>query len=97
LIEFIIACVVCGLEYIHTKGIIHRDIKPENLVIDCDGYVRITDLGIARIIAGSNSFDSSGSMGYMGIFKNTRISSRSYLQPKSWSSSRLFCTWSVDL
>ena len=40
---------MAGLEYCHEKQIIHRDIKPENLVIDDDGYIRITDFGIARI------------------------------------------------
>jgi serine/threonine protein kinase len=39
---------MAGLEYIHNKSIIHRDIKPENLVFDEDGYLRITDFGIAR-------------------------------------------------
>ena len=48
-IEFFTACLVAGLEYCHEKQIIHRDIKPENLVIDDDGYIRITDFGIARI------------------------------------------------
>ena len=43
------ACLVAGLEVCHEKNIIHRDIKPENLVIDEDGYLRITDFGIARI------------------------------------------------
>lgn len=38
-----------GLEYLHNNNIIHRDIKPENLVLDSKGYVRITDLGIARL------------------------------------------------
>ena len=46
---FFVACLVAGLEYCHEKNIIHRDIKPENLVIDDDGYVRITDFGIARV------------------------------------------------
>jgi serine/threonine protein kinase len=47
--EFFIACITLGLEYLHNNSIIHRDIKPENLVLDSRGYVRITDLGIARI------------------------------------------------
>ena len=48
-VEFFVACLVAGLEYCHEKQIIHRDIKPENLVIDMEGYLRITDFGIARI------------------------------------------------
>jgi serine/threonine protein kinase len=44
-----------GLEYIHNNGIIHRDIKPENLVLDSKGYVRVTDLGIARLWQPENS------------------------------------------
>ena len=36
-----------GLEYIHENKVIHRDIKPENLVCDENGYIRITDFGIA--------------------------------------------------
>jgi serine/threonine protein kinase len=47
-LEFFIACLMAGLEYVHNKNIIHRDIKPENLVFDEDGYLRITDFGIAR-------------------------------------------------
>jgi protein kinase A len=45
-----VACIIIGLEYMHNNGVIHRDIKPENLVLECNGYVRVTDLGIARIL-----------------------------------------------
>ena len=38
-----------SLEYLHQKSILHRDIKPENLVFDSNGYLKITDLGIARV------------------------------------------------
>jgi len=32
----------------HGNHIIHRDIKPENIIIDQKGYLRLTDLGIAK-------------------------------------------------
>ena len=50
-----VGCMIVGLEYMHNNGVIHRDIKPENLVMDNNGYVRITDLGIARIWQPENS------------------------------------------
>jgi serine/threonine protein kinase len=47
--KFFIACIIQGLSFVHKKLIIHRDIKPENLVFDSNGYLKITDFGIARI------------------------------------------------
>lgn len=64
-VEFMIACLILGLEYIHKHHIIHRDIKPENLVFDSRGYLRITDFGIARVHRQQNSSDTSGTPGYM--------------------------------
>jgi len=55
IIGFFVACLVAGLEYCHQMNIIHRDIKPENLVIDEEGYLRITDFGIARNWRRNNS------------------------------------------
>jgi serine/threonine protein kinase len=53
------------LSCLHTRNIIHRDIKPENIIIDKDGYVRITDLGIARFWKPENAQETSGTPGYM--------------------------------
>jgi len=44
-----VANIIIGLEYVHCKNIIHRDLKPENLVLDLQGYLHITDFGVARI------------------------------------------------
>ena len=60
-----LSCIVLGLEYMHTQGVIHRDIKPENIVMDDYGYVRITDLGITKILRPNNNADTSGTHGYM--------------------------------
>ena len=63
--KFFISCTLLGLEYIHNNNIIHRDIKPENLVCDENGYIRITDFGVAKIKKEDNSSETSGTPGYM--------------------------------
>jgi len=63
--KFFVACIIIGLEFLHTNGVLHRDIKPENLVLDNRGYVRITDFGIARVWNPDNAKDTSGTPGYM--------------------------------
>ena len=53
------------LKTLHDNFLIHRDIKPENLVFESNGYLRITDLGIARVWNPENAKDTSGTPGYM--------------------------------
>ena len=63
--KFFISNIILGLEYIHKNKIIHRDIKPENLVLDQNGYLAITDFGIAKRVEKSSLPDGSGTPGYM--------------------------------
>ena len=63
--KFLIACLIMALEEVHSEKIIHRDIKPENLIFDNDGYLRLTDFGIARYVTPDNAKETSGTPGYM--------------------------------
>ena len=44
--------VALALGHLHSKKIIYRDLKPENILMDEDGYICLTDFGLAKVLEG---------------------------------------------
>jgi len=62
--RFFVGCVVEGFIHIHKHNIAYRDLKPENLVLDSEGYLRIADFGLSKVLDG-NTFTMCGTPDYL--------------------------------
>ena len=49
-IQFFCANILIALDYIHKKKILHRDIRPENLIINKNGYLKLIDFDLSKIL-----------------------------------------------
>jgi serine/threonine protein kinase len=53
-----------GLAALHERNIVYRDLKPDNILMDDNGYTRLSDLGLACKVPTTGLAGACGTRGY---------------------------------
>jgi serine/threonine protein kinase len=67
----LLAQIVLGVEYMHSRRVVHRDLKPGNILLDSCNRARICDFGSSKIYSENEDMNDQieskfvGSPGYM--------------------------------
>jgi CRP-like cAMP-binding protein len=78
--RFYVAGTVYAFEHCHERRIIYRDLKPENLLLNENGQVKVTDMGLAKFVIGK-TYTTCGTPDY---FAPELIASTGHTNAVDW-------------
>lgn len=78
--QFYAAGVIFAFTHLHDKKVIFRDLKPENVLLNERGEVKLTDMGLAKIVVGK-TYTTCGTPDY---FAPEVIKSEGHNQAVDW-------------
>lgn len=59
--------IVYGIAHCHCRSVLHRDIKLDNILLDENGFVKVCDFGISKLLEDPTSvtFEQCGTPAYI--------------------------------
>ncbi|KAI0226283.1 ATP binding [Massospora cicadina] len=66
LIRSFVRQILCGLAFLHGRGIIHRDIKGANILVDNKGQAKISDFGLSKQLNDDTAFGTNHRSSFQG-------------------------------
>ena len=74
-----------GLAKAHEAGIVHRDLKPENLMVSHDGFAKILDFGLAKLVGDHDARAERQTMTEKGTRPGSVMGTVEYMSPEQAS------------
>ncbi len=71
-----------GLSKAHQAGIVHRDLKPENAIISEDGYIKILDFGLAKLLPQGEVGTEASTVAKEGTIPGAVLGTVGYMSPE---------------
>lgn len=78
--RFYVAGIICAFVHLHAKKVMYRDLKPENIMLTDTGHVKLTDMGLAKVVAGK-TYTCCGTPDY---FAPELLESQGYTHAVDW-------------